>query len=204
MAYVLPFRPWLSPALRVLRIRTTWSLSTDPALVLSCTSAPPQRLAPTIVACREKLGRPCLPRETPRVSSRPFSMSKWKRPSSSPGFWPGVREALLVFPKVPPSGFGYPLGGVSAFHPRKPLSAPHALGLCPSGLFSHSVAHNRFPGCVPLLRFPARLSGLATALQRFSLTKRAVRSAPRLSFKSEWRLCPPELLHLPGFLPPDL
>jgi anti-sigma factor ChrR (cupin superfamily) len=52
MACFLPFRPWLSLGLRVFRFRTTRDQSTDPTHVLSCTCAPPQRLAPTLVTPR--------------------------------------------------------------------------------------------------------------------------------------------------------
>jgi hypothetical protein len=46
--------------------------------------------------------------------------------------------------KEPPSGFGYPLGGVSSAQPRKPFSAPHALGLDPSKFFSKAPVESRF------------------------------------------------------------
>jgi hypothetical protein len=80
MACVLPFRPWFSPALRVFRTRTARDQSTDPSLVLSCTSVPPQWLSPKLVAFYKKLGRPCLPQKTPRFSPRPFSVSKQDSP----------------------------------------------------------------------------------------------------------------------------
>jgi hypothetical protein len=80
MAYVLPLRPWYSLAPRVFKIRTTGGMSTNPALVLSCTCAPPQWLAPAVVACCERLGRPCLPLEAPRAIPQPFSMFKQKNP----------------------------------------------------------------------------------------------------------------------------
>jgi len=80
MACFLPFRPWLSPGLRVFRFRTTRGLSTDPTHVLSCTCAPPQWLAPTLVVPRRRLGRPCLFRETPRMHPRPFSIPGPRNP----------------------------------------------------------------------------------------------------------------------------
>jgi hypothetical protein len=82
MACVLPFRPWLSPVLRVFGSRTAWNQSTDSSLILSCTSVPPQRLSPKLVAFLKKLGRPCLLRKAPRFSPRPFSMSKPDSPFS--------------------------------------------------------------------------------------------------------------------------
>jgi hypothetical protein len=99
-----------------------------------------------------------------------------KRPFFAPGFGPGVQEALPCSSEVPPSGFGYPLGGVSSLHPRKHLSASHAHGFCPSGPRSGPVALLRFPGEAPLLRFPAKHFSLAPALQRLKLTQPAVSS----------------------------
>jgi len=80
MACFLPFRPWLSLDLRVFRFRTTWDQSTDPMHVLSCTCAPPQWLAPPLVTPRERLGRPCLQREVPRILPRPFSIPRPENP----------------------------------------------------------------------------------------------------------------------------
>jgi hypothetical protein len=47
-----------------------------------------------------------------------------------------VRTALPCSPKVPCSGFGYPLHGVSPSNPWEPLSTPNTLGLRPSEPFS--------------------------------------------------------------------
>jgi hypothetical protein len=82
MACFLPFRPWLSPGLRVFRFRTTRDQSTDPTHVLSCTCTPPQWLTPTLVAPRKRLGRPRLCRETPRMHPRPFSIPGSRNPFS--------------------------------------------------------------------------------------------------------------------------
>jgi hypothetical protein len=60
---------------------------------------------------------------------------------------------LPGLPEVPPSGFGYPLGGVSCPNPWKPLSASHALGLRPSELSSSPVIRRK----VSLHPFPPRL-----------------------------------------------
>jgi hypothetical protein len=89
MACVRPFRPWFSPALRVFSTRTAQNQSTDSLLVLSCTSAPPQRLSPKLVASYKKLGRPCLLQKAPRFSLLPFSISKPDSP-----FFPGSRRCL--------------------------------------------------------------------------------------------------------------
>jgi hypothetical protein len=80
MACLFPFRPWRSPGPRVFGFRTTRNQSTNPAQVLSCTCTPPQWLALPLVASPERLGRPCLLREAPRFSPRPFSMSKQENP----------------------------------------------------------------------------------------------------------------------------
>jgi hypothetical protein len=89
MACARPFRPWFSPTLRVFSTRTVRDQSTDPSLVLSCTSAPPQWLSPKLVASYKKLGRPCLLQKAPRFSLRPFSISKPNSP-----FFPGSRRCL--------------------------------------------------------------------------------------------------------------
>jgi hypothetical protein len=80
MACALPFRPWLSPAPRVFRTQNAQDQSTNPSLVLSCTSAPPQWLSPKLVASHRKLGRTCLLHEAPCFSPRPFSISKRENP----------------------------------------------------------------------------------------------------------------------------
>jgi len=80
MACALPFRPWCYLARRAFRTRTARDQSTNPSLVLSCTSAPPQWLSPKLCASHKKLGRPCLLQEAPRFSPRPFSISKQDNP----------------------------------------------------------------------------------------------------------------------------
>jgi hypothetical protein len=77
-------------------------------------------------------------------------------------------------PEVPSSGFGYPLDGVSHQNPRKPLSAPNALGLLPSELFSSPGIDKMFPPCLPLLRFSNKPLGLLPALQRLPPPGKAV------------------------------
>jgi hypothetical protein len=113
MACLLPFRPWLSLGPRVFRFRTTGDQSTDPH------AGPLLRLRATSVAfpfaCRSvPEAKPTLP---PSQSSSHRSTAlqhiQTKEPFFSPGFWPGVQPALPHRLEVPPSGFGYPLGGVS-------------------------------------------------------------------------------------------
>jgi hypothetical protein len=55
-----------------------------------------------------------------------------------------VWKGLPASPKVPFSGFGYPLNGVSSPYPWTSLSTPDALGLCPSELCSASVIRGPF------------------------------------------------------------
>jgi hypothetical protein len=144
MACVLPFRPWLSPALRVFRIRTAWDQSTNPALVLSCTSAPPQWLALKLVASRKKRGRPCLLPEAPRFSLRPFSISKPSRPffrpaharrlkdmalsskSAAPRVWLPSRRFQPLSPRElffsPPRSWASPFRALFRSHGAHPIS----------------------------------------------------------------------------------
>jgi hypothetical protein len=82
--------------------------------------------------------------EAPHVSFLPFSIHRMTEPF--------IRSAVTKRPRVmpelrkePPSGFGYPLGGVSSAQPREPFSAPHALGLDPSKFFSKAPVESRFP-----------------------------------------------------------
>jgi len=82
---------------------------------------------------------------------QPFSISGLKRP-----FFRSFRSVRSVSPhasKVPPSGFGYPLGGVSRFDPWKPLSASNARGLRPSKPFSFPAIRRffRIAASVPAL-----------------------------------------------------
>jgi hypothetical protein len=75
----------------------------------------------------------------------------------SPSFHSSEKERLQWVPptrKVPTLGFGYPFVGVSHLDPWKPLSAPNALGLRSSKLFSSSVILPPFPVEAPLWRFP--------------------------------------------------
>jgi len=88
--------------------------------------------------------------------------------------------------------------------PRKPLSASHALGLRSSEPYSGRVAQPRFPATDPLLRFPAKRSGLAFTLQRLALTRPAAHPAPGYPLGPGWSRCSPELWRLSGLPPPEL
>lgn len=69
---------------------------------------------------------------------------------------------------MPYSGFGYPLYGLfSTLNPGKPLSAPNALELFPSELFSPWRIEGPFQILSPLLSFtqkPVRLPGCFSAI----------------------------------------
>jgi hypothetical protein len=129
MACVLPFRPWLSPTLRVFRIRTARDQSTNPSLVLSCTSAPPQWLTPKLVAPHRKLGRRCLRYEAPRFSPWPFSISKRKSPFFHPAR-AGRLEEVTVSSKSTTLRVWLPSRRRKPFRPREPsFSSPHSWAL---------------------------------------------------------------------------
>jgi hypothetical protein len=106
--------------------------------------------------------------------------------------------------KVPSSGFGYPLDGVSLLAHGSTLSASHALGLHPPELCSALVAHSRFLKSDPLLRFLAKPSGLTPTLQRFPLTRPAALPAPNAYYDARWSHCSPGFWHLPGYLSLDI
>jgi hypothetical protein len=111
---------------------------------------------------------------------------------------------LPRLPKVPSSGFGYPLGGVSHIAHGSSLSTPHALGLHPSELLSDPVAHSRFLKSAPLLRFLTKPFGLAPTLQRLSLTRPAVLPAPSAYYGARWSHCSHGFPRLPGLFSSDM
>jgi hypothetical protein len=76
--------------------------------------------------------------------------------------------------KVPYPGFGYPLYGVSNFHPWEPFSTPNTLGIHPPKRSSFSVVEKSSRISLSALAFPYKtLSGLVPTLQRFAPTKKA-------------------------------
>jgi hypothetical protein len=86
-----------------------------------------------------------------------------------------VRKPLPGLPEVPTVGFGYPFAGSKLSLPRKPLSAPNALKLCPSELFSSRMIKGKFPSLFSALAFPRKtLTGLTPTLQRLDPTRKAV------------------------------
>mgnify|MGYP003571921022 FL=1 len=79
-----------------------------------------------------------------------------KKPLLSLGFWPSVRSTKPCRPKVPSSGFGYPLAGVSLFALGSLFQLPTLLGFTLQGFFL-------IPGRV--FRFPKKPSALALLYQ---------------------------------------
>jgi hypothetical protein len=173
MASVLPFRPWCSPALRVFESRAARGQSTDPALDLSCTYVPPQRILPKPVARIRKLGRRRLRTRTPRFAPQPFSMHERKNPFFRPARTGRLKGFAVPFKSAAPRVW-LPSRRCQLHRSRRPFSASHALGLRPSELFSGPAARPRFPARDPFLRFRIKPTGLVPALQRFPLAKPAV------------------------------
>jgi hypothetical protein len=81
-----------------------------------------------------------------------------KKPLCSLGFWPSVRSTKPYRPKVPSSGFGYPLDGVSLFALGSLFQLPTLLGFALQGFLL-------MPGRI--LRFPKKPSALALLCQAF-------------------------------------
>jgi hypothetical protein len=159
------------------------SLTYCEQLRLSCASAPPQRLRLNVAAClfcgwstppaaltSASLELPC-----------PTAFSGSARPSSPPPVRRGVWEMLPVIPDVPPSGFGYPLGGVSKTDPRRSFSTTNAHGLRPSELFSISEIDEFFRTYRPPSRFSTKPSSFVPAPRRLypSETAGPLRAFPK-------------------------
>jgi len=175
MAYLLPFRPWLSPDLRVFGFEAPRRLRIlVVGRLLSCTSTPPQRLSSYAPPAYPRL-MPTMShsRQAPRyVPSAPQRL-RTREPLFSPPC-EGVPPALPCQREVPLLGFGYPFSGLQFPDPWKRLSAPNVHGLRPSEPCSDLMVGNRFPGPLPLPRFPKRPVGLLPAPQRLDPTRPAV------------------------------
>jgi hypothetical protein len=111
---------------------------------------------------------------------------------------PNVQTALPHRLKVPPSGFGYPLGGVSPSALGNLFSSPRSW----ASLFRALIRPRGRPGVSagPSARAlpyqTARLGNGAPAASAYEASS-AFR-APRLFINGECGLCPPELRRLPG------
>jgi hypothetical protein len=81
---------------------------------------------------------------------------------------------LPSHPEVPPTGFGYPLGGVSYSNPWKPISSSNALGVHLSELLPLRWSRNGFPSLIRPCTFHIDRSGLHAVLRRFYPTVKAV------------------------------
>jgi hypothetical protein len=81
---------------------------------------------------------------------------------------------LPSHPEVPPTGFGYPLGGVSHPNPWKPISSPNALGVHLPELLPLRWSENSFPSSIRPCTFRTDRPGLRAVLRRFHPTVRAV------------------------------
>jgi hypothetical protein len=68
-------------------------------------------------------------------------------------------ETMPEFPKVPSSGFGYPLDGFSCPTPRESFSVPNAPGLRSSKLCSDPAIETPFQVPPPLSRFSIKPLG---------------------------------------------
>lgn len=159
MPCVLPVRPRLSPDLRVFGSPSRRALQVN--VPPDCSSPALQRHLSVLPLRSPLLYRRLRPtRNHPRKAPR--------RSCSTPQHfqipWPFFarlrlkpRPIGLARPsEVPSPGFGYPLDGVSSQNPRRPLSAPNALGLSPSELSSSPVIEGWSPIPPPLLRFAAK------------------------------------------------
>jgi len=147
MACLLPFRPWLSPDLRVFSFEAPRRFRIlIVGRLLSCTSTPPQRLVsyapPTYPRLMPTMSHS---RQAPRyVPSAPQRL-RTQEPLFPPPF-EGVPPALPYQREVPLLGFGYPFSGLKFPDPWKRFSAPNVHGLRPSEPCSSSMIGNRFPG----------------------------------------------------------
>jgi hypothetical protein len=152
---------------------------------------------------RRKTGHPRFGLEAPRFTPRPFSMIEQKSPIFHSAEAVRLKSVALPF-KGPARRVWLPSRRSQPFCSRKPFSAPHTHGLCPSEPSSGSVARTRFPAIDPLLRFSVKPKGLTAALQRFVLTKPAVHPAPGHVLEPGWSHCSPELLRLSGLASPGM
>jgi hypothetical protein len=130
---------------------------------LSCPSTPPS------ASLTFKPRRFPRPRSTPKPGSTAprlsfFALQHSSDPETHLCIPCGTSERLCsALPDVPPSGFGYPLGGFRPPDPREPLSAPNAPGLPLSKLSSLTAIGKTFP---------SHLSALALFTETFSASVR--------------------------------
>jgi len=175
MACFLPFRPLGISDLRVFGSKESClraNLSSFPLRHFSATSAslPLLRRLPT-----NGLRRPYPTlRKHLAEAFGPYSVCGSKSPFLRSPYRRSEKKVLPHSLPVSPPGFGYPLGDLQLSQPRKPLSAPNALGLRPSKLFSSQVIEEGFPSPLRSCASLQNLSGLVPTLQRFPPTRKAV------------------------------
>jgi len=115
MACLLPFRPWLSPDLRVFSSGTPRRVRIlVVGWLLSCTSTPPQRLASCVSPAYSRLMPTMIrSRQAPRYVPSAPQHFRIEEPLLSPPY-EGVPPALPYQREVPLLGFGYPFSGLSS------------------------------------------------------------------------------------------
>jgi hypothetical protein len=126
MACLLPFRPWLSPDLRVFSFGAPRRFRIlIVGRLLSCTSTPPQRLnflraahLPVSHADHDPLSV-----STSLCAFRPYSICGPGSPFFSPSC-DGVPPALPCQQEVPLGGFGYPFSGLLVPRPWEAFFSP--------------------------------------------------------------------------------
>jgi len=152
-----------------------------PSIHLACAYVPPQAsltFKPRFQTCVP--GRPgATLRSTSLELSCPLAFIKSTSPSFSPSF-ESVFGALPCIQRRPTLGFGYPLDELfQPVDPWKPLSAPHALGLSPSELFSSRRIGKEFLLLLSVLAlFPKTSSALGRRLNGFLPSSKPYPSLP--------------------------
>jgi len=146
--------------------------------ILSCTYAPPRRfnLKPAVALLQTYVNRKVVSIDT--LLFKLFGLSAF--PDSKALLFTSLeRRRPRIVALIRGShtlGFGYPLDVllIQLSNPWRPLSAPNALRLRPSKLFSKPMIEEEFPLLSPLLRFSKKPFGLLSALQRLTPISSAV------------------------------
>jgi len=110
----------------------------------------------------------------------PTAFADWRTPFCAPSR--RRPDSLPCHPEVPPTGFGYPLGGVSRFNPWELISSPNAPGVHLPELHPLRWSENSFPFSVRPCTFRIDRPSLYVVLRRLYPTVRAV----SLTAHSEW------------------
>lgn len=146
-----------------MRLRATASVSHLQAPLPTCVSSRPRATL----------------RSTSLELSCPLAFIKSTSPSFSLSF-ESVFGALPCVQRRPTLGFGYPFDELyQLVNPWKPLSAPHALGLFPSELFSSRMIEKEFPLSLCVLAlFSKTCSALDRRLNGFLPSSKPYPSVP--------------------------